>query len=825
MSYIRFTEATWNTLLAQPTLLTRVQAFCALLPDSSKVRFYDIDDTLIRETTIGRWEVSGAMGNGYKAVPSNYVGSAVGYPAGEGTPAMVMFVNPGGTEIFRCSAGVEDASAFYNFRAPLQNMVAVHPGGFGVVFLPVSGETEEPGDGALKVTAPAMLMIAQGGSLDLRNFVSGGTPPYEFTLESGSLRSGITMTDGVITVAPETTVTVDPNDEPAVQFAVEDSQEEEEPGDPGGGDPGGGDPGGGDPGDPPDEPEPPIVLPTPPETIEQFLMSDDGFGPTSGTFSEYLNLYWQNYGTGDWMDAEGTKQGSVPWARTTIPGSQPVNEWADFDLTALVTKWVTTGLNRGFMVFPAPNSPSSGTLRFAGRLSANPPKLTVVTTDGTFVITGMLCGWHSGSTKAEDGTLEMMCRRGTRTMGRFDDLLSTVTGTVISATMSLFVTWKYKTYSLIADVFELDPPFIGEPLDFGEPTLGLAADVGEENLLSHPSVLVAGDFRQSNVFATTGSPTATRRTNRTPLFNAVSVQRHGSDPDDRAIFEFLEDPDKPGTTMMRVGYAPNNLGMGHYRMDFSELKAGDPKRSNDPATVFNELYARIYLMLEEDFIDLYERNIKWGYGWDMRFGRWDSDLSGWTPIAGSGQSSGDGKKYDNGTLYYYKGHALRGYTGPSCMPHRGPVGWRGLISPMQCVSHNPPFEYAGKYAASSVVGTEESIRLGNKIAGRGVVIKRGKWYCFEQWIKTNTITGPYDELGNGVGQYDGELKTWIDGVLIDHHTGFLWRQHPDMGIQGPWYEWYHGGGTPPGQRGHYRMQQMVVATEYIGPDPTRTREE
>jgi len=43
-----------------------------------------------------------------------------------------------------------------------------------------------------------------------------------------------------------------------------------------------------------------------------------------------------------------------------------------------------------------------------------------------------------------------------------------------------------------------------------------------------------------------------------------------------------------------------------------------------------------------------------------------------------------------------------------------------------------------------------------------------RWYAVETMVRANSVVG-------GVGRYDGEMALWIDGTLVAHHTGMLWR--------------------------------------------------
>jgi hypothetical protein len=97
------------------------------------------------------------------------------------------------------------------------------------------------------------------------------------------------------------------------------------------------------------------------------------------------------------------------------------------------------------------------------------------------------------------------------------------------------------------------------------------------------------------------------------------------------------------------------------------------------------------------------------------------------------------------------------------------------------------------------------------------VIERGRWHCIEQQLRLNSITGPFDDVGNGEAVADGLLRTWVDGVLVGERTGMRWRRHPEISIEGPWINWFFGGKQAANREMHYRMRDFVVARRYIGP--------
>ena len=57
--------------------------------------------------------------------------------------------------------------------------------------------------------------------------------------------------------------------------------------------------------------------------------------------------------------------------------------------------------------------------------------------------------------------------------------------------------------------------------------------------------------------------------------------------------------------------------------------------------------------------------------------------------------------------------------------------------------------------------------------GIPVSMNQDRWYAVETMVRANTVVGT-------LGQHDGEMALWIDGILVAHHTGILWRHTNDL---------------------------------------------
>jgi len=90
--------------------------------------------------------------------------------------------------------------------------------------------------------------------------------------------------------------------------------------------------------------------------------------------------------------------------------------------------------------------------------------------------------------------------------------------------------------------------------------------------------------------------------------------------------------------------------------------------------------------------------------------------------------------------------------------------------------------------------------------GGSIKLKTEQWYCFELMIKANNAP-----------EHDGELKMWLDGKLVGHHQNIRFRDTNDLKINEFTYSAYVGGHWTSQQDQKLWDDQIVVATEYIGP--------
>lgn len=88
------------------------------------------------------------------------------------------------------------------------------------------------------------------------------------------------------------------------------------------------------------------------------------------------------------------------------------------------------------------------------------------------------------------------------------------------------------------------------------------------------------------------------------------------------------------------------------------------------------------------------------------------------------------------------------------------------------------------------------------------MLKRGQWYSIEQYVKMNTP-----------GLNDGILRAWIDGEVAYERTNIKFRNegYDHIKIDKVWMDIYHGGVLPNNQDLYAFIDNVVIASEYIGP--------
>lgn len=524
----------------------------------------------------------------------------------------------------------------------------------------------------------------------------------------------------------------------------------------------------------PTEPEQPVID----KDVSYFLTTDAGEGPSKDDWSKTLNIPWKNL-MGDFIDAEGNLQGNVPFFTLEV---KSVGEY-QVDVIDL------DKFEKGFFLKYSGSSSPYATI--AGRLSNKAPILRCELTDGTSIDikARATAGWASSTIKALDTRNEVKISTTNNALIHFLIPDEAVKGKLI------FNVVAKGTPNGLVSIYAANPPGISFPWE-AEPLMGLASQVGEDALPMHPDVLRAGDFSEESMKS---------------MFDSLSISDN-ADPqyiieeDGRTTFRgrFRDRAEAARTEGKTISWVDQNCrGSFGALVQLTKPDMQDPLRPALPG--HEEMYCRLYFMMEDDWLASNDGN-KMAIGWDLRLGIW-LDSGYWQQTTGNGGARGTGLKLMapagkvNGQKvprWEYQGHSIRMEAGKAPKDKDDP--YQHLRPVTSYVYHLDQFDFNGTIE-----------RWGN------AVIERGRWHCIEQYIKLNSIEGPYDQYGNGQAVANGILRTWVDGVLVGERTGMRWRRTPEISIEGPWLNWFFGGKQAADHEMHYRMKDFVCAKRYIGP--------
>jgi hypothetical protein len=101
-----------------------------------------------------------------------------------------------------------------------------------------------------------------------------------------------------------------------------------------------------------------------------------------------------------------------------------------------------------------------------------------------------------------------------------------------------------------------------------------------------------------------------------------------------------------------------------------------------------------------------------------------------------------------------------------------------------------------------------SIKWGTPLGARAWRFTPGKWHAIEQKILLND---PESE--------NGEVSVWLDGKLVVHHSGLVFRKTSELKIDGVLFSTFFGGDDAswaPSKDQTLQFSDFVVATGYIG---------
>jgi len=514
-------------------------------------------------------------------------------------------------------------------------------------------------------------------------------------------------------------------------------------------------------------------------------------GP-SGVSKDFFNygaqLPWQNTG-GDWSDAAQVAQGSSAYATITFAAAGP----AAATITPLVQRWYANGNTGAYLkctanaAYVATRTNATASLRPVIALRLSDSTTVQAVCAGSSVANLTTSYPLTGQTLVVQTTSAMLLQFTLPPLG---------TRTIVSATLTLNATKIFGTTTL--KVFEIRPPKF---FDSGTPQLGIADRYDHDQG-------IAGDGQV--YFAT--------------QFDEPSWQGQWFPIGLLASDAVVVDDDELDTPALAVHYHIGETSPCYLNHMWSQKVPGVPT-TNAAGTLKiyeqitvpqydtlnnqdcpSEVYFRYYLKLNDNYqCDVDGKKLP---GIAGRYGYWNwsgTNKGYYQVVNGNGGSPTKGTKILNSAYpggFYYSGWSMRqlALVGPS---DANPYGDRVAV----CT-------YAYHAAMTGFYG--DNWRWGTPSTG-WINYEPERWYCIEQYVKMNSLKAPFDSLGNGVGNADGILRGWVDGVLVFEKTDIVFRKHPAIRVDEIWLDHYHGGTIPAEAEHGFEMANLVVASAYIGP--------
>jgi hypothetical protein len=473
----------------------------------------------------------------------------------------------------------------------------------------------------------------------------------------------------------------------------------------------------------------PTLTPADPRAqwVEGTMARDDG--ATRDFYNRAAQLPWDHF-MGDWADADGTPQGTVPYATASLPDDDTPGPHT-WNVTSLVREWTSGAPNQGFMLR---QTGGAGPFDFYSKehpVAAERPQLTVNTSAGTFMLTPEADTHLDSSTYQGFGDDTRLRIAENPTLLRFD-LSSIPTGATIgSATLQLWSYAEYGSSSLVVGVFRVfhDPGAL--PGAENGLAYAYAADVG---VGTHPDVFEHTTFTDASWTDEWVGATA-------PTLELVSSAPR---------FEQLDGPALKVTVP-----AGTNTGAA-FAYKFADQTGSEPE----------EIYFRYYVRIDQS--------------WDPTYGGKFPGISGTYGVAGWGGRPSDGSN----------GWSARGLYQPTVPDDGNPLG--GTV---------PIGSYV--YHADQETQWGDNVLWQNGYLG---YLEKDRWYSIEQHLVLNTP-----------GVDDGILETWIDGRLAYRQTNWRWRDVDSLKIEQIWMNVYHGGTDVPDRDISLYLDNIVIASSYIGP--------
>lgn len=423
------------------------------------------------------------------------------------------------------------------------------------------------------------------------------------------------------------------------------------------------------------------------------------------------NLMWKNIG-GDWLDASTPQvaQGSVPFQQYTV-NNTGVARWIDWDVTALVQKWVGGAKNYGFFLRSLSGTCNVG---FNTRFSASNTPILRLTIGGNSV--DVPCDLSHGRSQWLNQSFSLISKSTTAHVNGTTDYfllwfdLSAYSSGITAAHLLAWTYGQSGGASANVGVFEISNP--GDQTTMPAQELGVAAKYAyDSGLENDDAILFAEQFADANY------PTRFTSFGGTHNYWITAADAYG--------FTLLAGK----LNGLAVNIVANTQGESQLNAIWSPWYAGAGRhvKAIDPAG-YKELYFRFYVMFGNDFLPSPEGGKFPGF--DGRYGGWNRTGGGSVigAIAGMGNANG--------------GTGCDGYVGWSDRSNWDDAGSADYtLSPTsggQWINH---YDVYNIDQAGEIAGNAKSYGNGDtwdrKYLGW---LRRGQWYCVEEYFKRNTVT-------------------------------------------------------------------------------------
>lgn len=556
-------------------------------------------------------------------------------------------------------------------------------------------------------------------------------------------------------------------------------------------------------------------------------------GPTADFVDSLSGWTWDRKG-GDWIDAAGVRFGSLAWASAVVSS---VGDYA-IDVTGLVNASVNGGRWLAMLMRCLQSQRT-----ISGLVSDSPPTLDVSFADGR---TSRLACWITATVTG--GTAIPSPRSPTTVLPavlEFDK----PAGVVQRATLRFKVVFVAATYGAVPTV---ELMLVDPPLNRDVATSGLAAsyplDVGIDK---HPAVFGSHRYQDGSTFADFVSP----------LYVNIDDERvfdpalYGRGPEDKSLLPhkdlgkwIMAGPDWSlvDSRYTGDGFEPFAPGLGAMRiyMKPSGIKDGDTTGYDGTGAAAAKLYLpadkfgrqrRIFVRTGIR-ITRGEGYVEGSAGRRQVFSaatqsRWTEDAGKFFPMpshnrttGGVSGSGGGGAGWQTRFGWAFNDSMLNG-------PDEN--GWMMYGHFFDFQGQNPP---GHSYAND----TRDKTNYGQR-GGLGAMLYFDRWYDVEAEILLNSVDQPAvladgtPHIKDGVRQFwtpDGAWRVWVDGRLVFERTGLVFRSLPvmdpgfrpgygrpcrELGAEGIWLNWYHGGVTQNVRPRVTFISGLVWSEQRIGP--------